>query len=141
VLATQNPLEHEGTYALPEAQVDRFALKLIVDYPSKEEELAVLHRMARTAPPLNVRQVVTLDEIGRARSAVDQVTLDPKLAEYIVALVQSTRAPGSRIWSAASTTARVRARRFIWRSRRAPTLSSRAAPLLHPRTSSALRRR
>ena len=93
VLATQNPLEQEGTYALPEAQVDRFALKLVVDYPSKDEELAVLHRMARTAPPLSVRQVVTLDEIGRARMAVDQVTLDPKLCEYIVALVQATRDP------------------------------------------------
>ncbi|HUR28392.1 MAG TPA: AAA family ATPase [Planctomycetota bacterium] len=93
VLATQNPLEHEGTYALPEAQVDRFALKLIVDYPSKEEELAVLQRMARTAPPLTVRQVVTLDAILRARAVVDQITLDPKLCEYIVALVQATRDP------------------------------------------------
>jgi len=93
VLATQNPLEHEGTYALPEAQVDRFALKLIVDYPSKEEELAVLQRMARTAPLPNVRQVVTLDEIMRARAAIDQTALDPKLCEYIVALVQATRDP------------------------------------------------
>ncbi len=93
VLATQNPLEQEGTYALPEAQVDRFALKLVVDYPSKEEELAVLYRMARTSPPLDVRQVVTLDEIQRARVAVDQVALDPRLCEYIVALVQSTRDP------------------------------------------------
>ncbi|MBK8179974.1 MAG: MoxR family ATPase [Planctomycetes bacterium] len=95
VLATQNPLEQEGTYALPEAQVDRFALKLVVDYPSKEEELLVLHRMARTSPPLDVRQVVSLEEIQRARSAVDQVTLDPKLAEYIVALVQATRQPAA----------------------------------------------
>jgi MoxR-like ATPase len=93
VLATQNPLEHEGTYALPEAQVDRFALKLVVDYPSKAEELEVLHRMARTAPMPTVRQVVTLDEIGRARQAVDQVILDPKLAEYVVTLVQATRDP------------------------------------------------
>ena len=93
VLATQNPLEQEGTYALPEAQVDRFALKLIVDYPSKEEELEVLQRIARTAAMPEVRQVVTLDEIQRARAAVDEVVLDPKLAEYIVALVRSTRDP------------------------------------------------
>ena len=93
VLATQNPLEHEGTYALPEAQVDRFALKLVVDYPTKEEELAVLQRMARTAPLPNVRQVVTLDEIRHARRVIDQIALDPKLCEYIVALVQATRDP------------------------------------------------
>ena len=93
VLATQNPLEQEGTYALPEAQVDRFALKLVVEYPTKEEELAVLQRMARTAPPLEVRQVVSREEIQRARAAVDQVTLDPRLADYIVTLVQATRDP------------------------------------------------
>jgi MoxR-like ATPase len=95
VLATQNPLEQEGTYALPEAQVDRFALKLIIRYPSRDEELAVLDRMARTAPQLKVRAVVSLDEIRRARSEVDRVNLDPRLKHYIVSMVHATRDPKS----------------------------------------------
>jgi MoxR-like ATPase len=95
VLATQNPLEQEGTYPLPEAQVDRFALKLILDYPSRAEELAVLERMASSQPLPPVRQVVTLDEIVRARRQVDAITIAPKLKEYIVAVVHATRDPGS----------------------------------------------
>ncbi|MCE9595930.1 MAG: AAA family ATPase [Planctomycetes bacterium] len=93
VLATMNPLEQEGTYSLPEAQLDRFALKLVIRYPSKEEELAVLERMARTVAPVKVRSVVSLDEIRTARLAVDRVVLDARLKQYIVTLVHATRDP------------------------------------------------
>jgi len=95
VLATQNPLEQEGTYPLPEAQLDRFALKVIVDYPDKAQELEILSRMGRTAPKLDVREVVTLEQVERARTLVDQVALDARLAEYIVSLVIATRNPVS----------------------------------------------
>jgi MoxR-like ATPase len=93
VLATQNPLEQEGTYPLPEAQLDRFALKLVVRYPSKEEELRVLDRMAKTENAPKVRAVATLEQIVAARAAIDRVALDPRLREYIVALVHATREP------------------------------------------------
>jgi MoxR-like ATPase len=93
VLATQNPIEQEGTYRLPEAQIDRFFLKLIVGYPTPEEELAIMNRMATTQEPVKVRRVVELEDILRARRLVDQVYLDPRLQEYIVRLVAATRAP------------------------------------------------
>ena len=92
VLATQNPIEQEGTYPLPEAQVDRFMLKLRVDYPSKEEELEIMRRMARRSQP-QVEPVVTLAEIAQARSVADQVYLDAKVEDYIVDLVFATRNP------------------------------------------------
>ncbi|MCC7012207.1 MAG: MoxR family ATPase [Planctomycetes bacterium] len=95
VLATQNPLEQEGTYPLPEAQLDRFSMKLVVRYPSKEEELRVLDRMAKTENTPVVRAVATLDEIRAARALVDQVALDPRLREYIVGLVHASREPAS----------------------------------------------
>ncbi|MFT5688699.1 MAG: MoxR-like ATPase [Planctomycetota bacterium] len=95
VLATQNPIEQEGTYRLPEAQVDRFFLKLVVDYPSEAEELEIMARMATTAPPPEVAPVIELETILRARKLVDQVHLDPRLAQYIVRLVQSTRDPAA----------------------------------------------
>jgi MoxR-like ATPase len=93
VLATQNPIEQEGTYQMPEAQLDRFYLKLLVDYPDRDEELQIMDRMARTAPPPEVERVVGLDTILAARKAVDEVRLDPRLREYIVQLVRATRAP------------------------------------------------
>jgi len=93
VLATQNPLEQEGTYPLPEAQLDRFALKVVVGYPGREDELAILERMASTAPKVESRTVVGLEQILEARAVVDRVTLDKRLAEYIVALVIATREP------------------------------------------------
>ena len=93
VLATQNPLEQEGTYPLPEAQLDRFALKLLVSYPSQSDELRVLDRMAKTEPTPKVRATATLEQILAARALVDQVVLDTKLREYIVALVFATRDP------------------------------------------------
>jgi MoxR-like ATPase len=93
VLATQNPIEQEGTYRLPEAQVDRFYLKLVVHYPSQAEELEILSRMATTQDKQPVRRVVELETILAARRMVDQVRLDPRLAQYIVRLVDATRHP------------------------------------------------
>jgi MoxR-like ATPase len=92
VMATQNPIEHEGTYPLPEAQIDRFMLKLKVTYPSREEELEILRRMTGEEVPW-VRQVATTQEVLNARKLVRQVYLDEKLARYIVDLVSATRDP------------------------------------------------
>ena len=93
VLATQNPLEQEGTYPLPEAQVDRFMLKLKVPYPSREEELQILERMAHTQPQIQVKPVVSTDDILRVRSVVDEIYLDDKVKQYIVDVVFATREP------------------------------------------------
>ncbi len=92
VLATQNPIEQEGTYLLPEAQIDRFMLKLAVDYPNREEELEILRRMSGGAPP-DVAQVVGAEEILRARKSVDLIYVDSKVEGYIVDLVFATRNP------------------------------------------------
>ena len=92
VLATQNPIEQEGTYPLPEAQVDRFMLKLAVGYPGKDEELEILRRMSAGPAPA-VEAVVEPDEILRARKAVDLIYMDPQVERYIVDLVFATRAP------------------------------------------------
>jgi MoxR-like ATPase len=92
VLATQNPIEQEGTYPLPEAQVDRFMLKLITTYPRKEEELEILNRMT-TGEPAEVEQVVSLEDIVRAKSIINQVYMDEKIKQYIVDLVFATRKP------------------------------------------------
>ncbi len=93
VLATENPIDQEGTYPLPEAQVDRFMLKLRVDYPSKKEELRILQEMATTKPSTTVDAVIDLDDILRAREAVDQIYVDPKIQQYTVDLVFATRKP------------------------------------------------
>ena len=93
VLATQNPIEQEGTYALPEAQVDRFMFKVLVDYPSMEEEHTILKRMAKTAPKTTVGPVATLDEILEMRSLLDHAYLDDKIERYILRLVAATRTP------------------------------------------------
>lgn len=93
VLATQNPLEQEGTYPLPEAQVDRFMLKVNITYPSRDEELQILERMAHTQVPLDVKPVVTTADILRARSVVDAIYLDDKVKQYIVDIVLATRDP------------------------------------------------
>jgi MoxR-like ATPase len=92
VLATQNPIEQEGTYPLPEAQVDRFLLKLAVEYPSDEDELEIMRRMSRGAPP-QIEPVVTPAEILRARGAVELIYMDPQVERYIVDLVMATRDP------------------------------------------------
>jgi len=93
VLATQNPIEQEGTYPLPEAQVDRFMLKLSVGYPSREEERLILDRMATTATDLTVTPVTTVADILHMRTLVDAVYLDDKVKEYIIDLVVATRDP------------------------------------------------
>ena len=93
VLATQNPIEQEGTYNLPEAQVDRFMLKINITYPSKEEELAILKRMAETNKKIDVKPVIEADEIIKARTVVDDVYIDEKLQQYIVDIVFATRNP------------------------------------------------
>jgi MoxR-like ATPase len=93
VLATQNPIEQEGTYPLPEAQVDRFMLKLSVGYPSREEERLILDRMATTSSDLHITPVTHVDDILRMRKLVDGVYLDDKVKEYIIDLVVATREP------------------------------------------------
>ena len=93
VLATQNPIEQEGTYPLPEAQVDRFMLKLKIGYPSRDEEREILHRMARSSPDLTVNAVLEPTDILRLRDLVDEIYMDPKVAEYIVDVVEATRYP------------------------------------------------
>jgi MoxR-like ATPase len=92
VLATENPIEQEGTYPLPEAQVDRFMLKLLVDYPSREEERAILERMTVAAIP-EVQAVVGVDEIMRAREAVSTIYVDDKIKDYVIDIVMATRDP------------------------------------------------
>ena len=94
VLATQNPIEQEGTYPLPEAQVDRFMLKLSVGYPNKDEELEIMRRMS-AGPAPDVQPVVTPEEILRARKAVELVYMDSQVERYIVDLVFATREPAS----------------------------------------------
>jgi MoxR-like ATPase len=92
VLATQNPIEQEGTYPLPEAQVDRFMLKLAVEYPTDEEELLIMRRMSVGAPP-EIQPVVSPEEIIRARKAAQMIYMDPQVERYIVDLVLATRNP------------------------------------------------
>ncbi len=93
VLATQNPIEQEGTYPLPEAQVDRFLLKVRVGYPSREEEHQILKRMARATPDIGVEAVLSPADILRLRALSDEIYMDEKIEDYILNLVQATRAP------------------------------------------------
>ncbi|MFK7738152.1 MAG: AAA family ATPase [Pirellulaceae bacterium] len=93
VLATQNPIEQEGTYPLPEAQVDRFMLKVVVDYPTKEEERKVVDRMASGQPIPDVRPVAKPEDIMAARAVVEKVWLDDKVRDYLVDVARATRAP------------------------------------------------
>ncbi|MGF7233152.1 AAA family ATPase [Arachidicoccus sp.] len=93
VLATQNPLEQEGTYALPEAQVDRFMLKVVVGYPSKKEEQIIIRQQTQGNQNTPVNAVVTLGEIREARELVDQIYMDEKIEKYILDIVFATRYP------------------------------------------------
>jgi MoxR-like ATPase len=93
VLATQNPLEQEGTYPLPEAQIDRFMMKVIVDYPNRAEERAILDAMATTEPLPVPRPVVSAEQIVAARHVVNMLYVDDKIRDYIVDLVVATRPP------------------------------------------------
>jgi len=94
VLATQNPIEQEGTYPLPEAQVDRFMMKIKVGYPDRDEELEIMRRMARTGDTPPVRTVVTPEQIMSARSVLNALYIDERVEKYIVDLVVASRAPG-----------------------------------------------
>jgi MoxR-like ATPase len=91
VLATQNPIETEGTYALPEAQVDRFMLKVLIGYPSPTEEFVIVERM--TAPLPEVQEVLSTDQLLQQQQQADAVYVDPALIEYAVQLVSATRQP------------------------------------------------
>jgi MoxR-like ATPase len=93
VLATQNPLEQEGTYPLPEAQLDRFMLKLKLTYPSREEELAILDRMAAVEPQLYVEPVLGPADLAGLRRAIDQTHVDAAIKGYLVDVVHATRRP------------------------------------------------
>jgi len=92
VLATQNPIEQEGTYPLPEAQVDRFMLKLHVGYPSRDEEKEIMRRMA-SGEPIPIRNVATPQEIMAARHRISELYMDERIVDYIVDIVHATRAP------------------------------------------------
>jgi MoxR-like ATPase len=93
VLATQNPIEQEGTYPLPEAQVDRFMLKLKLTYPSKEDELLILNRMSAIEPKLTIEAVLGPSDLFQLRNAIDQIYMDEKIKRYIVDIVHATRKP------------------------------------------------
>ena len=93
VLATENPIDQEGTYPLPEAQVDRFMFKVILDYPNEADERKILDRMAFTSQEQPVKPVVSLDDILTTRKLVDQIHVDDKIRDYIVKLVFATRKP------------------------------------------------
>jgi len=94
VIATQNPIEHEGTYALPEAQTDRFVMKLKVDYPTAEEELRILNLyLDPTAPDVPVQRVVPIEEIEKIARLAASVHVDERLSHYIVQIVSATRKP------------------------------------------------
>lgn len=93
VLATQNPLEQEGTYPLPEAQIDRFMMKVIVDYPTRIEERAILDAMATTEPMILPRAVVDASQVVDARRVVNTLFIDEKVRDYIVDIVLATRPP------------------------------------------------
>ena len=92
VLATQNPIEQEGTYPLPEAQVDRFMLKVLVDYPTRDEERVIMNRMTGETTPV-AAPVISKDVILRARTFVNSVYVDDKIKEYILDLIGATRRP------------------------------------------------
>jgi MoxR-like ATPase len=93
VLATQNPLEQEGTYPLPEAQIDRFMMKVVVSYPTRAEERLILDAMATTEPMVEPRTVVSAVQLLEARHIVNTIFVDEKVRDYIVDIVQATRPP------------------------------------------------
>src|SRR5690554_4516915 len=93
VLATQNPVEQEGTYPLPEAQVDRFMFKIRIDYPTEKEELEIMRRMARTGPRQELRPVIDPERIMDARKVLNEIYIDEKVEKYIIDLIFATREP------------------------------------------------
>jgi MoxR-like ATPase len=122
VLATQNPIEQEGTYPLPEAQVDRFMLKLHLTYPTKDEELAILDRMALIEPDVTIDPVLMAHDLFEMRQTIDGIYLDDKVKKYIVEIVHATRRPkdfGLNIDSYIQYGASPRATIFLTRGARA----------------------
>jgi MoxR-like ATPase len=95
VMATQNPIESEGTYPLPEAQIDRFMLKILIDYPEHDEELTIVQRQLDAAPEL--RTVIEIDELRELQQRVREIYVDPTLISYAVQLAAATRAPGNEL--------------------------------------------
>ena len=95
VLATQNPIEQQGTYPLPEAQMDRFMMKVHVPYPNRDEELEIMRRMARTNTSPSVSPVATPEQIIRAREVVNALYMDAQVEQYVVDLVLTTRTPSA----------------------------------------------
>ncbi len=93
VMATQNPIEQEGTYPLPEAELDRFMLKVLVDYPEPEEEQVILDRMGRTSPDLTVEPVAAVEDVLAAQRAIDAVYVDDRVKRYVLDIVRATRWP------------------------------------------------
>lgn len=93
VMATQNPIEQEGTYPLPEAQVDRFMLKLLVDYPSKEAEKRILQTQTQSTSPSEIKPVTSSTEILNAQKIINEIYVDEKVEEYVLNLVFATRNP------------------------------------------------
>ncbi|MCH2114616.1 MAG: AAA family ATPase [Pirellulales bacterium] len=93
VMATQNPVEQEGTYNLPEAQTDRFMLKVVIGYPNRDEELQILRRMGKTGNSVEVHPVLSPANIKAARTLIDEIHIDEKVEEYVVDLVMATRNP------------------------------------------------
>ena len=93
VMATQNPIEQEGTYPLPEAQVDRFMFKIRVSYPNKGEEHEILKKMARMNPAVDVAPILAPTDVKRLRALADEIYMDEKIEEYIVSLVEASRNP------------------------------------------------
>ena len=93
MLATQNPIDQEGTYQLPEAQLDRFLLKVNVGYPTKSEELEILNRMATSAPVYETKCRATPEQVGASRDLVNSIYIDEAIRKYIVELIYCTRFP------------------------------------------------
>ena len=93
VMATQNPLDQEGTYQLPEAQLDRFLLKVIVNYPSRDEEREILNLMGTTTSNIKTTKVISKQDISKSREAIDLIHVEETIKDYIVSLVVSTRNP------------------------------------------------
>lgn len=95
VLATQNPVEQEGTYPLPEAQVDRFMLKIKIEYPNENEELEIMRRMAKTGKKITLKPVINPQSILDARKVINDIYMDEKVERYIIDLIFATRKPAS----------------------------------------------
>ncbi len=95
VLATQNPVEQEGTYPLPEAQVDRFMLKIKIDYPNEQEELEIMRRMAKTGKKVTLKPVIKPQKVLDARKVINDIYMDEKVERYIIDLIFATRKPST----------------------------------------------